>query len=107
MSQSLDAMVAIYESIATSGCRPFKAALQEHQINGEVLLNDVDKELLRKDLGLEVAGQRSWVLAAIRYLQRKSTKYQTANPAKANAPLQGTTVTIFHTIFKALDLPSR
>lgn len=54
----------------------FEAAIRENMINGEVLLNDVDKETLREDLGLKALGPRSTVMAAIRYLRKLSVKYQ-------------------------------
>ncbi|OXV10881.1 hypothetical protein Egran_01358, partial [Elaphomyces granulatus] len=60
------------------------AALRENLINGEVLLNDVDKDILREDLGLRALGHRSTVLTAIRYLRQLSVKYQRANSAKIN-----------------------
>ena len=62
----------------------FEAALRENLINGEVLLNDVDKEILREDLGLRALGHRSTVLTAIRYLRQLSVKYQRANSAQNN-----------------------
>ncbi|KAJ9408725.1 hypothetical protein DTO045G8_3673 [Paecilomyces variotii] len=57
----------------------FEAALRENLINGETLLNDVDKDALRQDLGLRALGHRSFVLAAIRYLRQASLKYRRAN----------------------------
>lgn len=56
----------------------FEAALREHLITGEVLLHDVDKETLRDELGLKAIGHRSSILMAIRYLQRRSQKYQSS-----------------------------
>ena len=64
-----------------------EAALRENRINGEVLLNDVKEVSLREDLGLKALGHRSTVLAAIRYLQQLSAKYQRANPAKIQGKL--------------------
>lgn len=65
---------------ATNTPRPnpaaFEATLRENMITGEVLLNDVDKEALRDDLGLKAIGHRSTILMAIRYLRRKSPKYK-------------------------------
>ncbi|GAD91946.1 SNF2 family helicase/ATPase, putative [Paecilomyces variotii No. 5] len=57
----------------------FELALRENLINGETLLNDVDKDALRQDLGLKALGHRSFVLAAIRYLRQASSKYRRAN----------------------------
>lgn len=54
----------------------FESALRENLITGEVLLHDVDKETLREELGLNAIGHRSSMLMAIRYLQRRSQKYQ-------------------------------
>ncbi|PWY70251.1 hypothetical protein BO70DRAFT_343814 [Aspergillus heteromorphus CBS 117.55] len=54
----------------------FEAAIRDNMITGEVLLHDVDKEALRDDLGLRALGHRSCMLMAIRYLQRKSPKFQ-------------------------------
>jgi hypothetical protein len=64
-----------------------EAALRENRINGEVLLNDVNEVSLREDLGLKALGHRSTVLAAIRYLQQLSAKYQRANSAKIQGKL--------------------
>jgi hypothetical protein len=57
----------------------FEAVLREHVINGEVLLNNVDKDTLREDLGLKALGPRSTVLAIINYLRQNSLKYQKIN----------------------------
>ncbi|KAL2814592.1 hypothetical protein BJX63DRAFT_431247 [Aspergillus granulosus] len=54
----------------------FEAALRENLITGEILLQDVDKEALRDDLGLKALGHRSSIMMAIRYLQRGSAKFQ-------------------------------
>jgi hypothetical protein len=63
----------------------FRLALQEQQVNGEMLLKGVDKELLRDDLGLKVAGDRFKVLNAIEYLRQSSVKY--ANSGKVQGKL--------------------
>lgn len=63
----------------------FEAAIRENMVNGEVLLNDVDKETLREDLGLKALGPRSTVMAAIRYLRKLSVKYQRAYSAHTSA----------------------
>jgi hypothetical protein len=60
----------------------FEASLRENLINGDVLLNGVDKEILREDLGLRAVGHRNTVLTAIEHLRRASAKYQMV-------PLQG------------------
>ncbi|KAL4991159.1 hypothetical protein BDW68DRAFT_152761 [Aspergillus falconensis] len=54
----------------------FEASLRDNLITGEVLLQDVEKEALRDDLGLKALGHRSSIMSAIRYLQRLSPKYQ-------------------------------
>ncbi|GKZ33644.1 hypothetical protein AbraIFM66950_003670 [Aspergillus brasiliensis] len=54
----------------------FEATLRENEITGEVLMHDVDKETLREDLGVRALGHRSSILMAIRYIQRKSLKFQ-------------------------------
>ncbi|KAE8354316.1 hypothetical protein BDV28DRAFT_147249 [Aspergillus coremiiformis] len=54
----------------------FEVALRDNLITGEVLLNDVDKNALRDDLGLKALGHRSSMLTAIRYLQGHSLKHQ-------------------------------
>lgn len=58
----------------------FEASLREHFITGEVLLQDVEKQTLRDDLGLKALGHRSSMMMAIRYLQQHSLKYQNSNP---------------------------
>ncbi|KAN0073004.1 hypothetical protein V8E54_009118 [Elaphomyces granulatus] len=52
-----------------------------------MLLKGVDKELLRDDLGLKVAGDRFKVLNAIEYLRQSSVKY--ANSGKVQALERG------------------
>ncbi|KKK16657.1 hypothetical protein ARAM_005767 [Aspergillus rambellii] len=54
----------------------FEASLRENLINGEVLLQDVDKNALRDDLGLKALGHRSCIMMAIRFLQQRSLKFQ-------------------------------
>ncbi|RDW78756.1 putative SNF2 family helicase/ATPase [Aspergillus mulundensis] len=54
----------------------FEASLRDNFITGEVLLQDVEKEALRDDLGLKALGHRSSIMMAIRYLQRFSPKFQ-------------------------------
>ncbi|PYH86537.1 hypothetical protein BO82DRAFT_428457 [Aspergillus uvarum CBS 121591] len=53
----------------------FEAALRDNVITGEVLLHDVDIHSLKEDLGLRALGPRSSMHSAVRYLQRKSSKY--------------------------------
>ncbi|KAL4807786.1 P-loop containing nucleoside triphosphate hydrolase protein [Aspergillus unguis] len=53
-----------------------EASLREHYITGEVLLEDVEKETLRDDLGLKALGHRSSVMKAISYLRKRSAKFQ-------------------------------
>ncbi|RAH44738.1 putative SNF2 family helicase/ATPase [Aspergillus brunneoviolaceus CBS 621.78] len=53
----------------------FEAALRDNVITGEVLLHDVDIHSLKDDLGLKALGPRSSMHSAVRYLQRKSSKY--------------------------------
>ncbi|KAJ0420857.1 P-loop containing nucleoside triphosphate hydrolase protein [Aspergillus carlsbadensis] len=54
----------------------FEAALRENEITGEILLQDVDKDALRGDLGLKALGHRSSIMMAIRYLRGGSQKYR-------------------------------
>lgn len=65
---------------ATKSPRPdlatLEVSLRDNMITGEVLLNDVDKDALRNDLGLKALGHRSSMLIAIRYLQQNSPKFQ-------------------------------
>ncbi|KAL6232130.1 hypothetical protein BDW75DRAFT_25465 [Aspergillus navahoensis] len=65
-------------SNSTVPCPPasFEASLRDNLITGEVLLQDVEKEALRDDLGLKALGHRSSIMSAIRYLRRLSPKYQ-------------------------------
>ncbi|KAL5342934.1 hypothetical protein BJX70DRAFT_240042 [Aspergillus crustosus] len=57
----------------------FKSLLRENLITGEVLLQDVDKQVLRDDLKLKALGHRSSIMMAIRYLQQRSAKFQQTN----------------------------
>lgn len=54
----------------------FEDALRSNIITGEILLNDIDKQTLREDLGLKRIGYWSTILMAIRYLRSISRKYQ-------------------------------
>ncbi|TQB68873.1 hypothetical protein MPDQ_002646 [Monascus purpureus] len=54
----------------------FEDALRSNMITGETLLNDIDKQTLREDLGLKKIGYWSTILMAIRYLRSISRKYQ-------------------------------
>ncbi|KAL4957740.1 hypothetical protein BDW69DRAFT_155510 [Aspergillus filifer] len=54
----------------------FETSLRDNFITGEVLLQDVDKEALRDDLGLKALGHRSSMMLAIRFLQQRSQKFQ-------------------------------
>ncbi|KAL3488264.1 P-loop containing nucleoside triphosphate hydrolase protein [Aspergillus germanicus] len=54
----------------------FEAALRDNEITGEILLQDVDKDALRDDLGLRALGHRSSIMMAIRYLRGGSQKYR-------------------------------
>jgi hypothetical protein len=53
--------------------------LREIVVSGEVLLNRVNNNTLREDLGLKALGHRGTVLDAIDYPRQKSTKYQWKN----------------------------
>ena len=80
---------APWSQSSTKSPRPdpifLEASLRENLITGEVLLNDVDKETLREDLGLKALGHRSSLLMAIRFLRRNSRKYQELR-ANRNSP---------------------
>ncbi|PKY05457.1 hypothetical protein P168DRAFT_303257 [Aspergillus campestris IBT 28561] len=67
----------------------FEAALRENFITGEVLLHDVDKNTLRDDLGLRALGHRSCISMAIRYLQKRSQKFQ---ESLSHSPLDDPTI---------------
>ncbi|KAL4942626.1 hypothetical protein BDV06DRAFT_158737 [Aspergillus oleicola] len=56
----------------------FETSLRNNFITGEVLLQDVDKEALRDDLGLKALGHRSSMMLAIRFLQQRSQKFQSS-----------------------------
>ncbi|RJE20014.1 SNF2 family helicase ATPase [Aspergillus sclerotialis] len=64
----------------------FEVSLRENDISGEVLLNDVDKDELRNDLGVKSLGQRSSMIRARDYLRERSLKYQDPN-ANTNSHL--------------------
>ncbi|EPS34368.1 hypothetical protein PDE_09332 [Penicillium oxalicum 114-2] len=51
-------------------------ALCDNDITGEVLLNDVDNQALKEDLGIKSLGHRSSLLRAIKWLRSRSHKYQ-------------------------------
>ncbi|KAJ5619036.1 hypothetical protein N7510_003020 [Penicillium lagena] len=67
-------------SQATNAPRPdpatLETALRDNLVTGSVLLNHVNHETLRVDLGLKPLGYRSNLLTAIDYLQQRSPKYQ-------------------------------
>ncbi|KAJ5833722.1 hypothetical protein N7474_002033 [Penicillium riverlandense] len=67
-------------SQATNAPRPdpatLETALRDNLVTGSVLLNHVNNEALRVDLGLKPLGHRSNLLTAIDYLQQRSPKYQ-------------------------------
>lgn len=67
-------------SQATNAPRPdpsmLETGLRDNLVTGSVLLNHVNNETLRVDLGLKPLGYRSNLLTAIDYLQQRSPKYQ-------------------------------
>lgn len=69
-------------SQSTNAPRPdvavLEAALRDNQVTGGVLLNHVDLQVLRDDLGLKPFGPRSNIMTAIEYLRRRSGKYRFA-----------------------------
>lgn len=56
----------------------FENALRDNLITGEVLLQDVDKDVLKDDLGLKAVGHRGSIMRAIGFLQQCSPKFQTS-----------------------------
>ena len=50
--------------------------LREHEVNGNVLLIDVDDNVMRQDFGLKVLGRRAFIRGAIEDLRAMSAKYQ-------------------------------
>ncbi|KAK5166237.1 uncharacterized protein LTR77_008498 [Saxophila tyrrhenica] len=54
---------------------PFLAALEENQVEGYTLLNDLTSETLRDDCGVRVLGHRSMVMRCITKLRRESQRY--------------------------------
>ncbi|KAL4966800.1 putative SNF2 family helicase/ATPase [Aspergillus stella-maris] len=64
----------------------FETSLRDNFITGEVLLQDVDKEALRDDLGLKALGHRSSMMLAIRFLQQRSQKFQASQTPVLSSP---------------------
>ena len=58
----------------------FEARLRENDINGEVLLEDVDKEVIKNHLGISSFGQIIAVERAIKYLRDNSPQWATKHP---------------------------
>lgn len=54
----------------------FGKALQENDVNGEILLTEISKTTLQQDLGVKSLGQRSSIFNAVQQLRQQSTKYQ-------------------------------
>lgn len=52
-----------------------EAALRDNVIGGEALLNDVDSNALKHDLGVKALGHRSSLMRAIEWLRLQSPKY--------------------------------
>lgn len=50
--------------------------LRDHEVNGNVLLIDVDDNVMRQDFGLKVLGRRAFIRGAIDEMRVKSAKYQ-------------------------------
>lgn len=75
---------------ATKSSRPdptsLEVSLRENDLSGEFLLDGVEKDELRNDLGLKSLGQRNSMLKAIWYLRERSVKYQNLH-ANNNSPL--------------------
>ncbi len=71
----------------------FENALRDNLITGEVLLQDVDKDVLKDDLGLKAVGHRGSIMRAIGFLQQRSSKFQTSKSEQSfvlpsSSPLQ-------------------
>lgn len=60
-----------------------EAALRENFIGGEALLNDVDSNALKHDLGVKALGHRSSLMRAIEWLRLQSPKYLIAKKSRS------------------------
>ncbi|KAK2765990.1 hypothetical protein FQN54_007505 [Arachnomyces sp. PD_36] len=54
----------------------FGKALQENDVNGEILLTEITKNTLQQELGVKSLGQRSNIFNAVVQLRQQSIKYQ-------------------------------
>lgn len=71
----------------------FAKAIRDNLITGEVLLQDVDKNVLKDDLNLKAVGHRGSIMRAIGFLQQCSPKFQTSKSEQSlvlpsSSPLQ-------------------
>ncbi|KAJ5099792.1 hypothetical protein N7532_006793 [Penicillium argentinense] len=57
----------------------FAKALHENYITGEILLEELDKDSLRDELGIKPLGHRSGIMKAVEWLRSRSAKYQAKN----------------------------
>jgi hypothetical protein len=63
-------------SMAISDPSSLEQALRHHEVNGYVLLEHVDDNVMKEDLGLRVLGRRAFVWTAIADLRLLSAQYQ-------------------------------
>lgn len=54
----------------------FEKALQENDVNGEILLTEITKATLHQELGVKSLGQRTSIFNAVQQLRQQSAKYQ-------------------------------
>lgn len=60
-----------------------EAALRENIVGGEALLNDVDSNALKHDLGVKALGHRSSIMRAIEWLRLQSPTYQMSRKSRS------------------------
>lgn len=68
----------------------FRRALEENDVNGEILLTEITKTTLHEDLGVKSLGQRTSIFKAVLQLRQQSAKYQqhlaASHPATHHSP---------------------
>lgn len=73
--------------------RPDPAALEtilrENDVGGQILLEDIDKNVLKEDFSIRSLGQRVAVEKAIRYLRTQSSKWCGRNQNGPPQPIEG------------------
>lgn len=64
-----------------------EAVLREQEVNGSVILGEVNMNVLKDDFGIKALGRRSFIMSAVDQFRTRSLKYQSRSIEQSSSPV--------------------